>query len=106
MRSYSRVFSNSLRDALNHSHFNHTSTEDDINAFVKNFENSTDRLKDHFSKHNAATDDVEEVMNRAARIDAFMRNHELSSRSQEDWQNLRRNLDALSAAYSVSWKWE
>jgi hypothetical protein len=99
-------FRHSLRDALNHSHFNHTSTEDDINAFVKNFENSTDRLKDHFGKHNAATDDVEEVMNRAARIDAFMRNHELSSRSQEDWQNLRRNLDALSAAYSVSWRWE
>jgi hypothetical protein len=99
-------FRHSLHDALNHSHFNHTSTEDDINAFVKNFENSTDRLKDHFGKHNAATDDVEEVMRRAAHIDIFMRDHELSSRSQEDWQNLRRNLDELSAAYNVTWSWE
>jgi len=99
-------FRHSLRDALNHSRFNHTGAEDDINAFVKNFEKATDRLKDHFGKHNAATDDAEEVMRRAARIDAFMRAHELSSRAQEDWQALRRNLDELAAAYNVSWRWE
>ena len=99
-------FRHSLRDALNHSRFNHTGAEDDINAFVKNFEKATERLKDHFGKHNAATDDAEEVMRRAARIDAFMRAHELSSRAQEDWQALRRNLDELAAAYNVSWRWE
>jgi hypothetical protein len=99
-------FRHSLRDALNHSRFNHTGAEDDINAFVKNFENATDRLKDRFGKHNAATDDAEEVMRRAARIDVFMRAHELSSRAQEDWQALRRNLDELAAAYNVSWRWE
>ncbi|HJQ25617.1 MAG TPA: hypothetical protein VKA60_16975 [Blastocatellia bacterium] len=99
-------FRHSLHDALNHSHFNHTSAEDDINAFVKNFERSTDRLKDHFGKHNAAAGDAEEVMRRAARIDVFMRNHELSTRAQEDWQALRRNLDELALAYSVTWRWE
>jgi hypothetical protein len=35
-----------------------------------------------------------------------MRAHELSSRAQEDWQALRRNLDELAAAYNVSWRWE
>jgi cytochrome c556 len=99
-------FRHSLHDALNHSRFNHTGAEDDINAFVKNFERATDRLKDHFGKHNAATDDAEEVMRRAASIDAFMRTHELSSRAQEDWQALRRNLDELAAAYNVSWRWD
>jgi chromatin segregation and condensation protein Rec8/ScpA/Scc1 (kleisin family) len=99
-------FRHSLRDALNHSRFNHTGAEDDINAFVKNFEKSTERLKDHFGKHNAAADDAEEVMRRAASIDTFMRAHELSSRAQEDWQALRRNLDELAAAYNVSWRWE
>ena len=99
-------FRHSLSDALNHSHFNHTGTEDDINAFVKNFERSTDRLKDHFGKHNAAADDAEEVMRRAARIDAFMRAHDLSSRSQEDWRALRHNLDELALAYNVSWRWD
>lgn len=99
-------FRHSLRDALNHSRFNHTNAEDDINAFVKNFERATDRLKDRFSKHNAAADDAEEVMRRAARIDAFMRNHDLTSRAQGDWQALRRNLDELAVAYNVSWRWE
>jgi len=106
MDAQAEHFRHSLGDALNHSRFNHTSAEDDINAFVKNFEKSTDRLKDHFGKHNAAGDDAEEVMRRAARIDAFMRSHELSSRAQEDWQALRRNLDELATAYNVSWHWE
>ncbi|MFL6276371.1 MAG: hypothetical protein ACJ74G_14370 [Blastocatellia bacterium] len=99
-------FRHSLDHALDHSHFNHTSTEDDINAFVKNFERSTDRLKDHFGKHNAAAADAEEVMRRAARIDAFMRAHDLDSRSQEDWRALRHNLDELAAAYNVAWRWD
>jgi outer membrane murein-binding lipoprotein Lpp len=106
MDTHAEHFRHSLSDALNHSHFNHTSTEDDINAFVKNFERATDRLKDHFGKHNAATDDAEEVMRRAARIDAFMRAHDLSSRAHEDWQMLRRDLDELALAYNVTWRWE
>jgi hypothetical protein len=99
-------FRHSLDHALDHSRFNHTGTEDDINAFVKNFTRSTDRLKDHFGKHNAAANDAEEVMRRAARIDGFMRAHDLDSRSQEDWRALRHNLDELATAYSVSWRWD
>ena len=106
MDTHAEHFRHSLSDALNHSHFNHTSTEDDINAFVKNFERSTDRLKDHFGKHNVAADDAEEVMRRAGQIDAFMRAHELSSRAQDDWRMLRRDLDELALAYNVSWRWD
>jgi len=99
-------FRKSLDHALDHSRFNITGTEDDINAFVKNFTRSTDRLKDHFSKHNAAANDAEEVMRRAARIDSFMRAHDLDSRAQSDWQALRHFLDELAMAYSVSWRWD
>jgi hypothetical protein len=106
MDAQAERFRKSLDHALDHSRFNHTGTEDDINAFVKNFERSTDRLKDHFSKHNAAASDAEEVMRRAARIDAFMRAHELDSRAQSDWQALRQNLDELALAYNVSWRWD
>src|SRR5205085_4087771 len=101
MDTHAEHFRRSLHDALNHSRFNHSGTEDDINAFVKNFEHSTDRLKDHFGKHNAAADDAEEVMRRAASIDTFMRAHELSSRAQDDWRMLRRDLDELALAYNV-----
>jgi outer membrane murein-binding lipoprotein Lpp len=106
MDSHAEHFRHSLDEALDHSRFNHTGAEDDINAFVKNFERSTERLKDHFGKHNAAGDDAEEVMRRAARIDSFMRAHELSSRAQEDWRALRRDLDELALAYNVSWRWD
>jgi hypothetical protein len=98
-------FRASLDDALDKTHYNKTSMEDDINSFIKEFERATDHLEDRFGKKQSASGDAEEVLRRAARIDAFMRQHTLTLRAQEDWQRLRAGLDELSAAYNVEWKW-
>jgi hypothetical protein len=100
------AFKGSLKDAVSHSRFDDTSSEGDINRFVKEFEVATDRLKDRFSKKQTAAGDVEEVLRRAAAIDGFMRRFALSSRAQSDWSSLRRNLDELAAAYGVTWSWQ
>lgn len=99
------TFRKSLDDALDKSRFNSTGAEDDINAFVKGFEEAADRLEDRFDKKQSAAGDAEEVLRRAARIDAFMRTHSLTPRAQEDWQRLRADLDEIAAAYSVEWRW-
>jgi hypothetical protein len=101
----SETFRKSLDDALDKSRFNSTGAEDDINAFVKGFEEASDRLEDRFDKKQSAAGDAEEVLRRAARIDAFMRTHSLTPRAQEDWQKLRADLDEIAAAYSVEWRW-
>ena len=103
--SNAESFRKSLHSALEHSSFDDTNAEDRINDFVKEFANATDRLKDHFSKKHSAASDVEEVLRRAQRIDAFMHRHDLTDRAQGDWSRLRRNLDELAAAYNVSWQW-
>jgi predicted metalloprotease len=95
----------SLNDALDKTAFNKTNVEDDINAFVREFEHATDHLKKRFSSKESAAADVEEVLRRAARVDVFMRQHSLTLRAQEDWTELRRGLDELALAYNVSWKW-
>jgi hypothetical protein len=95
----------SLNDALDKTAFNKTKAEDDINEFVKEFEHATDHLKKRFNSKESAAADVEEVLRRAARIDVFMRQHSLTLRAQEDWTELRRELDELAQAYGVSWKW-
>jgi len=98
-------FRKSLDDALDKTSFDGTKAEDNINDFVKEFEVATDHLKDRFSKKRSAANDAEEVLERAARIDAFMHNHSLTERAQNDWMQLRQRLDELATAYSVSWKW-
>ena len=98
-------FRKSLNDALDKTDFDDTKAADNLNDYVKEFEAATDRLKDHFSKKRAAANDAEEVLQRAARIDAFMHNHRLTERAQNDWSQLRGGLDELATAYGVSWKW-
>lgn len=99
-------FRSSLDNALDRSRFNGTNREDDINSFIKDYYEQTKRLRDRFDKHNSATGDVEAVLDRAARIDDFMRRNRLSPKSQDEWSRLKSNLDELASAYNVSWRWD
>jgi len=98
-------FRSSLDSALDKSRFNGTHREDDINAFVKDFYEQTKRLRNRFDKHQSTDPDVEAVLDRAARIDNFMSRNRLSPKAQDDWANLKTNLDELASAYNVSWRW-
>src|SRR5436190_253809 len=60
------IFRQSLRAALNKSHFNGSRRENDINAFVKDFDRETRRLHDHFDEHKSTSSDIQSVLNRAA----------------------------------------
>jgi hypothetical protein len=98
-------FRASLARALDVSRFDDTKAEDNINQFIKEFEVATDRLKGRFDDDHSAAADVEEVLSRAARIDAFMTRRAMNSRAHNDWLSLRGDLDRLAQAYNVSWDW-
>jgi len=105
IKSKTSTFRNSLKDALNKSRFDRTEREADVNAYIKDFEEQTKRLDDNFDHHRSTAADVDAVLSRASRIDAFMTRHPLSQRAQGDWATLRADLEQLAAAYSVSWRW-
>jgi predicted glycoside hydrolase/deacetylase ChbG (UPF0249 family) len=98
-------FRSSLDAALDKSRFNGSNREDDINSFVKDFYKETKNLHDRFDNHKSTAPDVQTVLERAARIDGFMRRYPLSSRAQDDWSTLKTNLDELATAYNVTWRW-
>jgi hypothetical protein len=106
IRSKTNTFRDSLKKALNNSRLDRTQREENINDFVKAFEEETRRLDDHFHKHKSTTADVDSVLHRAARINTFMVLHPLDARVQGDWANLRADLQLLANAYNVSWQWE
>src|SRR5262245_50445912 len=97
------TFRSSLKDALDHSRIDDTKREDRIKDFVKEFDHATERLKERYSDKNTASSVVEDVLNRAGRIDDFMSRHQLSKRTENDWAALRDNLDTLAEAYAVTW---
>lgn len=99
-------FRSSLDSALDKSRLNGTDREDQINRFIKDFYEQTKRLHDHFDDHRSAGSDVQAVLERAARIDDFMRINRFEAKAENDWAILKSNLDELAAAYSVSWRWD
>lgn len=106
VENQSTTFRRSLDAALDRSRLDDTNREDDINAFIKNFEEQTKRLHDRFDDRKSVGADVEAVLNGAASIDQFMRRLRLSERAQNDWSTLRASLDELAQAYNVTWRWE
>jgi hypothetical protein len=105
IRSKSNTFRGSLKKALDNSRLDRTQREQNINDFVKAFEEETRRLDDHFRSHKSTAADVDSVLQRAGRIHTFMTLHPLDGRVQGDWATLRADLELLANAYNVSWQW-
>jgi len=98
-------FRSSLDSALDKSPLDGTSREDEINAYVKQFYEATKTLRDRFDHHKSTSQDVQVVLERADRIDGFLRRERLTSRAQEDWNAVIANLDQLANIYDVRWGW-
>lgn len=98
----SDVFRRSFDAALDRSRLDGSYTEDSVNEFVKNFEEATNALRSRFDGRTAVASDVENVLNRAALIDQFMRTNLRQRRVQGDWTLLRGDLQRLATAYNVA----
>ncbi len=96
------IFKRRLDNALDRSSVNNTNAEDNINDYVKQFENSTDRLKQRFDDNESVAADVETVLNRAASINMFMKDNTLARGAERQWMTLRNDLNTLATYYNVS----
>lgn len=99
------AFKSSLDSALDRSSLNGSRAEDEINAYVKQFEEATDRLRDRSEDQQYAPNLAREVLNRGRLINGFMRNNRLGGRAESDWARVRSDLNRLSNAYYINWRW-
>jgi outer membrane lipoprotein SlyB len=98
-------FRSSFANALDRSRYNGTSTEDQLNGYIQNFETATDALRDRFNRRVSVAGDVENVLRQAAFVNDFMLRNRLDARAANDWAVLRTDLDALARVYNVTWDW-
>ena len=98
-------FRKSFDSSLDGSRLNGTHREDDINRFLKNYEDATERLYSRFKDNKSVGGDVEAVLDGAAEIDQFMTRRLASERAERDWSEVRQELRRLAEAYNVSWRW-
>lgn len=98
-------FKSSLDSALDRSSINGSRAEDEINEYVKQFEEATDRLKARSEDREYAPNAAREVLTRGRSINVFMRTHRLGGRAESDWAKVRNGLNRLSNAYYLGWRW-
>ena len=98
-------FKSSLDSALDHSSLNGSRAEDEINEYVKQFETATDRLRDRSEDREYAPNLAREVLTRGRSINVFMRSNRLGGRAESDWAKVRNDLNRLSNAYYIGWRW-
>lgn len=98
-------FRKSFDSSLDRSRLNGSHREDDINRFLKNYEDATERLYSRFKDNKSVGADVEAVLDGAAEIDRIITRRVASERAERDWAAVRQDLRQLAEAYNVSWRW-
>ena len=96
------VYKRDMNSALDRSVLNNTRSEDAIAGYITAFENSTDSLRQKFDARRSINTDVEDVLNRAYSIDAFMRDYQFAADAERDWRTIRADLVTLSQYYNIS----
>jgi hypothetical protein len=101
LEEHSDQFKHDLDTALDASEWNGTSAEDEVNGYVKRFEEATDKLKNNYndSKNNkvAAT----EVLERARTINTFLKNHALGDVVKTDWNTVKLDIVRIAHTYKL-----
>jgi hypothetical protein len=99
------TFRTSLEASLNQSNSDNTRAEDNVSLFVSDFTSSVQRLHDRFDRRQSTASDVQDVLNRASRIDSFIRRTRLGGGASSDWAALRVDLNELAQDYNITWRW-
>ena len=101
----STVFTNSMQDwaSRNSTAAYSPAAGENIDVFARDFDESVRRMSDRFDARQATSADVQDVLNRAARVDIFLNRHAVDARSRNQWSLLRTDLNQLASTFNLSW---
>jgi hypothetical protein len=99
------TFRRQIDRALDSNRLDGTPREDEMNSYIAEFEDATNRLIDRYNNRQSTSADASEVLNRGLYIDRFMRQNTFSRPAENQWRSIRSDLDQLARNYRVSWNW-
>ncbi|HKC65416.1 MAG TPA: hypothetical protein VKB86_17370, partial [Pyrinomonadaceae bacterium] len=105
IQSRTDIFRGDVSAALNSGSVNTTYNNGDISAFVTDFQSAVTQLNDRLNNRQAVNADVQNVLDRAALIDSFVRSNRLGVQAERDWANIRLDLNTLARDYGIAWNW-
>ena len=105
LESNTDKFAESLNKALDASKLDGTKTQDQINGFVDQFEEATDKLEQSVEDQKLAPGAYKVVVKRAKVINKFMLKNKLGPEAEADWALVRNDINSLGKSYAIVVKW-
>ncbi len=103
LENRSALFASSIQGWSGQNYNQAYGANEDINLFARNFGDSVRRFHERFDRRQATASDAQEVLNRAALLDDFLRRNNVDARSQQYWSAMRVDLNQLANAYRITW---
>ncbi|HEX6187562.1 MAG TPA: hypothetical protein VFZ40_05755, partial [Pyrinomonadaceae bacterium] len=101
----SNRFRNSLNSDLAQGRISETRPANEINSLESDFESALSQFRDRFSRRQAEAADVQNILQRASLVNDYLNRNRLGPQVQNNWAQVRTDLNALAKAYGISWRW-
>ena len=101
----SATFSRNLRNDLNRSNNNDRYSLDQVRTQLSSFETALVQLRNRVNSRQSGSSDARTVLDRAAFLNNFIADRQLSYQTENNWNSLRTDLEQLASAYSIAWNW-
>jgi len=100
----SATFSRNLRNDLNRRSYNNNSL-DEVRSQLSDFESALVQLRNRVNSRQSTSSDAQTVLDRAAFLNNYLAQRQLSNMTENSWSSLRTDLDQLANAYNIAWNW-
>jgi hypothetical protein len=103
LESASTTFSRTFRIDLNR--VNDRSSADEIRRHLSEYETALVQVRNRVNSRQSNSSDVRELLEHASYLNRYITDRQLSYQTENNWTNLRQDLDRLASAYNLAWNW-
>jgi len=103
LNTRSTTFSRNLRQDLNRS--NNRYSVDEVRRQLSDFETALVQLRNRVNSRQSSSSDARTLLERAAFLNSFIGDNQLSYQTENNWTSLRPDLEQLAGAYNIAWNW-
>lgn len=101
----SATFSRNLRQDLNRVSYNDSYSADEVRRQLSAFETAIVQLRNRVNTRQSTALDVRNLLDRAAFLNNYITERQLSNQTENNWSTLREDIDRLAGAYNIAWNW-
>jgi len=105
LNTRSATFSRNLRNDLNRSSYNDRNSADEVRRQLSDFETALVQLRNRVNSRQSSSTDARTVLDRAAFLNTFITDRQLSYQTENNWSAMRTDLEQLAGAYNIAWNW-